>query len=723
MIKKLIILSQILFLFVSFNLAADKSPFVRFPSPNPDGSKIAFSFQGDIWTVPIDGGAAKRLTIHQAYESYPKWDPDGKKIAFSSDRFGNNDIFVIPSKGGLPEQLTYHSANDTLNQWTEHNTLLFTTARLFRQVERINEIYSIKQTGGTPERILNSLGDMPVLSPDGKNIAFTRGSCRIAREDYRGPANRDIWVYNIETKKFTKLTLFDGNDLYPRWQDNETILFISSSSGKYNVHSLQITDTPATAIEQKTYFKDFGVRYFDISLDRSVIAMEVKTSIYTLKLEETKPEKLNIEIGTDYRFDPVERKSFRENTNEYSVSPNGKLMAFVVRGEVFVKENDKKKSRSVNLSDHPFKDSNIAWLSDNKLLFTSDRNGKQNVFMVYSDDKSEKDLFKTFKRKIRQLTKTDVIESNLSISPDRKKLAFVRGNGKLVISDISEEGTLTNEVLLLDGWARPGGINWSPDSKWIAYSKQDLNFNTEIFIHKADNSKEPVNISMHPRVDASPVWSRDGSKLGFISQRNNMNFDVWFVWLKKSDWEKTKLDWENEDTKKKAKKKPSKPDPKTGKKPEIKKVTKPVQIDLENIHERLIQVTSLPGDETSPIFSKDGKTVYFTASSPGVKGRDLFSIKWDKTKMKSVTKNGQNPDALELGMKGSYLYMIKSRGKLARLSIKSSKLESLPFNAKMTINHPEENIQVFNDASETLKNRFYDPDFHGNNWEKLQNKL
>ncbi len=722
MIKKSIVLFQILFFMLSFNLLADDTPFVRFPAPSPDGSKIAFSFQGDIWTVSLDSGDAKRLTIHQAYESYPKWSLDGKKIAFSSNRFGNNDIFTIPATGGIPKRLTYHSANDVLNQWTTKNTLLFSTARLFRQVERINETYSVKDIGGTPKRILNSLGDMPVLSPDGKNIAFTRGSCRIEREDYKGPANRDIWLYNIEKKEYTKLTIYDGNDFYPRWQDNDTILFISSSSGKYNIHSLQIKDVPGTAVSQKTYFKDFGVRYFGISLDKKIIAMEVETSIYTMDLKSYKPEILKIKIGADYRFDPIERKTMMGKTKEYSVSPNGKLTAFVVRGEVFVKQNDKKKSRTVNLSNHPFMDSNVSWLTDNKLLFTSDRNGVQNIFMVLSDDKDEKNLFKTLKRKIIQITNTKVIESDLMISPDKKKLAFLRGSGKLIIADISNEGVLTNEKTLLDGWASPSGLNWSPDSQWLAYSKSDLNFNSEVFIHKADNSKKPVNISMHPRVDASPVWSKDGSKLGFISQRNNQNYDIWYVWLKKSDWEKTKLDWDNEDGKKEKKKPVKDFKDKNDKKSKKKSTIKPVQIDFENIYERLVQVTSLPGDETSFLFSKDGKTIYFTASLPGTKGNNLFSIKWDKTKMKAIIKGGKNPAGLELDTKGSYIYMLTKGGKLARMSVKGNKFEGMPFKAKMTINHPMENVQIFNDATETLNRRFYDPNFHGKDWLGLQKK-
>ncbi len=714
MTKKLfIILGLVLILLLSnYILIANHLPFVRYPAPSPDGSKIAFSFQGDIWTVSIDGGRAKRLTIHQAYESFPKWNKDGSKIAFSSNRFGNNDVFIIPKQGGIPKRITYHSANDNINQW-HNDSILFSTARLFKQVERINEIYVTNENGGTPKRLLDSLGDMPVMSPDGKKIAFVRGTCRIEREAYRGSANRDIWMYDLEKKTYTKLTLYDGNDFYPHWKDNDTILFISSSSGKYNIHSLQITDTPGIAIRQLTFFKDFGVRYFDISLNKKIIVMEVKTSIYTLELNETKPKLLNIAIGSDYRFDPIERKTYRNKVSEYALSPNEKLISFVIRGEVFIKENNKKKSRTINISNNPFRDEDTVWLSDDKLMFISDRYGSKNIFMVISDDVNEKNIFKTLKRKIVRITDTKFDEHNLLISPNRKKLAFLRDNGQLVVADITDDGNLLNEKILLNGWATPRGISWSPDSLWLAYSIDNLNFNKEIFIHKADNSIKPVNISMHPRPDTNPIWSKDGLKLGFTSSRKSQNNDIWFVWLRKQDWEKTKQEWEEE---KDSALKNNKGKEKTLKTTEIK----PIKIDIEGIYERLVQVTALPGDETNFAISKDGKTFYFTTSSPENKGTDVYSVKWDGTKLKRLTKNGKNPTSLTLDKKSNHMYMVSSKGELSKLSLKTKKQEQLPFNAKMIINHPKENTQMFNEASKILTKKFYDPKFHGKDWEKIK---
>ncbi|MCP4219176.1 MAG: PDZ domain-containing protein [bacterium] len=700
--------------------ATPESPILRSPSLNPDGSQIAFSYQGDIWTVAADGGRALRITIHNAYDTFPKWNKAGNAIAFSSNRFGNDDIFVVPAVGGLPKQLTYFSGGDRLNQWTADGTLYFTSSRLFRQVERFPEILTIPADGGTPVRKLDVLGYQPVMSPDKNFIAFVRGSCRITREAYRGSANRDIWLYNVASKKYSRLTEFNGNDFCPRWGENGTLYYISSQSGKYNVHAL----TPGKTADAKqiTDFKEFGVRYLEISADGKRLVLERKNAIYTLAASGGEPAQVKVDIASDYRFDPKKYKTYSKGAEDYVISPNGKYTAFIVRGEVFLTKNDKEKSRTVNLSDHPYRDMDPAWLTDKAVIFSSDREGVRNLYMVTSADKKEAELFKTLKLKTTRLTNEEKPVTYPVMSPDRKKIAFLKGKGELVVADISDKGVLSNQVTLLNGWATINGICWSPDGKWLSYSKVDLDYNEEVFIHAADNGRKPVNVSMHPRMDMNPVWSPDGSKLGFSSQRNGMNVDIWFVWLRKKDWEKTKRDWDEfeEEPAKSAKKdtKDKKDKKDKGKKAkDKKKEVKPVVIDFEDIHLRLVQVTNLAGDEGGPAISKDGKTFYYTARTPTAKKPDLYSITWDRKKPKAVTKGGQDPDGVQLY--GSHLYLLKSGGRLARINTNGNKMESLPFSAKMVINFPEEKKQIFEEVCRVLGDRFYDPNFHGRDWKKL----
>jgi tricorn protease len=411
-------------------------------------------------------------------------------------------------------------------------------------------------------------------------------------------------------------------------------------------------------------------------------------------------------------------KTYSSKAQEYAVSPNGKYSAFVVMGEIFITENDKEKSKTINISDHPFRDMNVDWLNDTTLIFVSDRFGQFDLFIAKSADEKKPDLFKSFKHEIIRITDTEEDETFPVVSNDGKKIAYEIGKGKLNVAEIDDDGKLSNEKTLLDGWQVPGNVSWSPDDKWIAYSLTDLLYNDEIYIHASDNGKKPVNISMHPRGDYYPVWSKDGSKLGFLSDRNNRTTDVWFVWLKKEDWEKTKQDWEEGDEEEKPNKDKKKKDDDDEKK---EQKVEPIQIDFDKIHERLTQVTSLPGDENNLVVSQDGETFYFTTPSKTKNGNDLYSIKWDGTDAKELIKGGQSPSRLKLDKDGKYIYMIK-KSKLARLDVKSEKTEELPFSAGMNMNYKLAREQMFEEGWRALNIGFYDPNFHGRDWEELRKK-
>ncbi len=709
-IKNHLILIAAYFVFFSGNYFSQEQ-LIRYPAVSPNGKQVAFSYQGNIWTVNINGGEALRRTVHSGYDYLPVYSPDGKQIAFTSNRFGNNDIFVIPAGGGRARRLTYYSSSDVLSSWSEDGSLFFTTARLFRQVEWMNELYSVSFKGGTPVRFLDAVGFMPAKSPDGRFLVFVRGACRLTRESYTGPANKDLWLYDIRKDKYIRLTTYNGNDFYPKWGKKNEIYFISSRNGRYNIFKLKINENgkavkPPVAV---TNLKNYGIRYFDISRNGKVIVFEGLIGIYKLDLEKNTIEKIKVQIGTDDKLDPVVHKKFNGNATDFAISPDGKYLAYVVRGEIFVKKNKKNEPRSFNLTNNPARDYNPQWLNDSTIIFLSDRNGQYDIYSVKSSDPRNSGIYGAMSYSVKRLTDTDEDESSLRISPNKKRIAFVRGRGKLISAKLSEKGGIENENILLDGWATPGGIAWSPDSKWLAYSLDDLYFNSEVYIQPADNSGKPVNVSMHPKGDYSPVWSPDGSKLGFISGRNNNDNDIWFVWLRKKDWEKSKADWkEDSEEDSNAKKK-------------IRK-NKKLKIDLKNIWQRLVQVTSLPGDEGNLAISEDGQYFYFTAVHPPSKGKDLFSIKWDGTKMKALTNGGESPANVVLGNKGKYLYYFKRGGKLARVKIKSVKTEPIRFTAGMDINFKAEKNQMFEEAWRTLKEGFYDPEFHGRDWGKLKKK-
>ncbi len=715
--KYTILLTVILIFTVNASFTQENDPFVRFPDIHPDGTEVAFEYQGDIWKVPIEGGLAWRLTIHEGYDAYPKWSNDGNSIAFSGMRFGNYDVFLTSANGGYPKQLTYHSTGDVCSGWTPDGNILFSTRRTFAQVEREFEIYEISAEGGTPHRIMDALGRSAEISPNEKFIVFVKGSCKNTREDYRGPAQKDIWIYDIKNDKYSQLTNFDGNDFLPQFVGNNAVFYISPKSGKYNIWKMEIDDSGNFLNEsQITNYSDDGIRYFSIDKAGENIVFEKQTHIYHKAVSGGKAKIIDIQISPDYHFDPVESKTFSGNISEYTLSPNGKYAAMVIRGEIFITRVDDKK-KTVAITDSPWRERSPAWLNDTTLLFTSDRNGQYDIYLARSSDADEVDLFKTLKRELVRVTDTPEDEMSLEVSPDGKKLAFERGFGKLITAEISEKDKLVNETILHDDWSSPSGVAWSPDSKWLAYSLVDLTGNNEIFIHAANNSKDPVNVSMHPRGDRSPVWSNDGSKLGFLSNRNNSDYDVWFVWLKKSDWEKTMQDWEeqSDDDEKKDKKKKDDEDG-----------DEPIQIDFDRIYERLEQVTGLPGNESDLVISDDGETFYFVTNRNARQTykaeNDLYSIKWNGKDLKQITTNNQKPYGVSLSPDGKKLTLLKSGGKLYTMDPKSSKQEPVVFAANMKIDYEGEKQQIFEEAWRSLDQRFYDPDFHGKDWEKLKKK-
>lgn len=704
--------------FQVYGLSAQNTLLLRYPAMNKNGTMITFSFQGDIWTVASTGGKATRLTIHEAYESNPMFSPDGNSIAFSGGRFGNNDIFVMPAEGGQAKRLTFHSGADNISSWTQQDKIIFSTNREFRQIERPSEVYAIHPKGGTEYRILDAVGHDPVLSPDGRFLAFVRGDINpVARQDYQGSSDRDLWIYDTKLKTYHKLPGFGTNDIYPQWGGNQVLYFLSSTDGAYNIYRLKIDENGKSndKPEKLTGYKDESIRSYSVSADGSSIVFEKDVHLYTMKTNRGTAEQLNVLISADDRLDPTEKKTFITDATDYEVSPNGKLLAYTVRGEIFIKETDKDKPRSINASNHPFRDIEPTWLNDSTLLFCSDRmNGNFDVFMLSSADTSQINIFKTLKHKISQISKTDTDETSLSISPDGKKIALVRGRGTFIVADINKDGQMTNEVILSNSWDAPEDISWSPDSKWLSYSLNDLYFNQEVFIQSADNKNGPVNISMHPRRDHSPFWSADGSKLGFISERGTgRSEDVWFVWLKKEDWEKDVQDWQDKDI--------GDAESSKSKSETDKKIVPEIKIDMENIHERIFRVTSFPGDESEFVISSDGETFYYTTNSSVSKGRDLYSIKWDGKSLKEITKDGSNPDNLKIDKDGKFLYYTK-QGSISRVDLKSGSPESLPFAAKMKIDYVNERLQVFEEAWRTIRDGFYDPMFHGKNWLKLHDK-
>ena len=724
------VLAFLTIFFASASAFADK-PLILQPAISPNGKMIAFTYQGDIWTVGIDGGKASRLTIHEGYESNPKWHPDGKQIAFNSDRFGNNDIFIMPAKGGSPRRLTYHSAGDTLIGFANKDSVIFSTRRLYAQVERESEIYVVDIDGSkTESRFMDALGIDPSVSPNGNKVAFVRGTARTSREDYRGPANRNIWIFDIDKNNYEQLSNFAGTEFSPQWAGNRSVFYIAPNAGKYNVFKTDLKGD----VEQLTSETDFGVNHFSVDKSGDTVVYQAGNEVYSFDVDRKRKKALKIDVAGDFRFDPEVARTTRNRVDEYAISPNGKLAAYVLRGDIYVTRNDKKDSRSVRLTQGAERDRDVTWLNDETLLFVSDAKGQNDIYKLQSADEEDKNLFTSLKRKITALTNTPAEETNPIVAPNSKRLVFMEGRGKLLSAELNDDAELSNQITLLDGWATPEGISWSPDSHWLAYSLTDLSFNDEIFIHAADNSTAPVNVSMHPKYDVAPVWSPDGSKLGFASMRNNGDFDIWFAWLNKSDYERSREEWrriERSDKKPEKKDKKEKSDDEGSEKEDDEKgetseEMEKIHIDFDGIYQRLEQVTRFAGNEIEFLFDQKGEHIYYAIGGPGRQNfaadRSLFKIKWNGEDKKTILKGDARARALQLADKGKSLYALRDTGTIVKITTKGDKAENLNVSSQQRIDYAGERAQVFDDAWRALNAGFYDPNFHGKDWDELREK-
>ncbi len=684
----------------------EDSRVFRYPSLNADGTQIAFTYQGDLWTVPIGGGEARRLTIHEAYDYGAQWSPMNDQILFSSNRFGNDDLYTITPQGKNLKRLTYNSAADYFGSWKTTSTIHFSTRRNWAQVEREAEYYEMPATGGTPHRSMDALGLESSYHSDGSMLAMVRGTCRTSREAYRGPANRDIWIYHEATDTYSQITTDEGQDTQPQWGAANDLYYLSARDGRYNIfkQSINSQGTSVGPAQKMTDYTQEGIDYYNISRNGNMMIFTLGGAIY---IQSTVPgstaQRVPIDVTEDYRFDLQEFQTYTNQSTELALSPNEELLAYAVRGDIFIKKNSDEKKLSVGPATHTYRDTDISWLNDSTLLFLSDRGGDYDLYKV--QPKEGGDIFNSFEWTTTRVMDTPNDESYFVIAPNKSKIAVSTIDGDLSLIEVDTNGMLSSPTLLLSGWNTANNLSWSPNSEWIAYNRTDLDFNNEIYIQKAEPGSQAINVSMHPRGDSNPQWSKDGSKLGFTSIRNNGDSDIWFAWLREVDWERTNSDWDDYEA----------PD---------EDIDSTFYIDIEGIHERLVQVTRLPGNEYNLLISDDGEEFFFSTNgggrqgSPG--GSQYKKVKWNGEEMKTILSNGRISNTA-LDEKGKNIYYV-SNGQHKKVDTGGKKVTSLPFAAKMKIDTRGERQQIFDEAWRTLRDRFYDPKFHGQDWNELKER-
>lgn len=552
----------------------------RFPSIRPDGSQIAFSWRGDLWKVPATGGAAQRLTSHPQDDLYSTWSREGKRIAFTSNRSGSTNVHLMNEDGTGLRQVTDLDRPVALVAFgvdEAGNEVISLAARLEPDWFPASRTYTVPSSGGDLTRIHDAYGTFPVISPDGSKVLFNRGGASWARRGYRGADARDVWLFDRATRQFKRLTTWGGNDGRARWIDDDTIVYASDrQDNTVNLYRLKLGQDEREAI-RLTRFTDADVEEFDISADGKTLVLAKWNRLYTLDLSnaDARPVELLIRASED-ESDRSQLKDVSRAVGEAALSPDGKTIAYISYGEVYVRATEKN-SPARRVTANAARDRDVAWSADGAALyFANDQTGTEGIYAAtvkLTRGEVKKEYESASKKPTTQpattpsstqpamatqpstepstqpttqpsdasrwteavafeivpVTTSRAGDRQPSPSPDGKMLAFRRGVGNLMLMDLD-----TKQVRpALEAWSPSLEWRWSSDSRWIAYATEDQNFNSDIWVVPGDGKSAAVNVTRHPDNDRFPRWSADGRVLAFVSERVNNEDDVWMVWLDK----------------------------------------------------------------------------------------------------------------------------------------------------------------------------------------------
>ncbi|MBN1968757.1 MAG: PD40 domain-containing protein [Candidatus Delongbacteria bacterium] len=668
-------------------LYSEDYKFLRYPAPSPDGKELAFNYDGDIWISNIDGTNARRLTVHEAFDKYPVWSPDGSRIAFTSYRFGNGDIFSISIEGGDLIRHTYHSSFDKVWSWSGDN-IIFTSKRdkPYQKMDRVYQVDARKNS--TPTLIFNDFGESAQLSKDGNSVFLMRGTYQWYRKYYRGSAVTDIWRYDIKDKNFSRLTDHNGYDLYPMVGNNK-IFYVTDmdSSMAFNIWSMNFDGSEKTKL---TNFVDDGVRNPSISENGKLIAFEAGMKVYTYDIESNVVTPLFIDIKMDYK-DNFVYKSSGSNISELDVYKDESMAVFSCDGQLFISEffDDGERGLLKPIVDDHFRNESPKFFDKNTIVFVSDRSGNKEIYSLKGDGEN---LLVSFNYKIEKLTDNDFDDHSPEFSPDKKYLAYIRGNGDLIVRDF----TTGKERTISESWSYPY-FSWSFDSKWIAFLKNDPNHNSDIFITEIEKGLNPINISLHPSDDYSPVWSPNGKELTFISRRFGGSEDLWRFYLTNDTFEKDPLE------KMREKSVPS----------------SEIVLDKNKMYKRFERVCEQVGRESNPFYSSDGDDLFYLLKID--KSWDLYKVDKNGKNSKKIISMGQYPESLQLSFDGKKIYWTEGN-KICSSDLKGGNIKKTNIKIEKEISQVLVNEQKFNELWKIIDEKFYDGNFHGIDWKLMYSK-
>ncbi|MBK9271080.1 MAG: PD40 domain-containing protein [Saprospiraceae bacterium] len=726
--------------------AQQEALWLRYPSISPDGKTILFSYQGDLYSVSSEGGVATPLTVHEAYDFMPVWSHDGRQIAFASDRYGNFDVFVMPATGGSAQRLTYHSAGEFPSDFSSNDQeVIYSSSQLDAASHQqfpsgiLPELYRISVAGGMPRLLLTTTAEAAKFNRDGSLLVFhdRKGYEDEFRKHHTSSVARDIWKYEVKSGKYTRLSKFEGEDRHPVIApDQQNCYFLSERSGSFNIWKMRLDGSNPI---QLSFFQRHPVRSLSIS-NEGILCFSQDGMLYTMK-EGSEAKKITVKILNDKRYNPSKTISVGNGISEMTLSPNGKEVAYVHRGEVFV--SSVKEGHTKRITNTPEQERSVSFSPDGRsILYAGERNGSWNIYQSTLARQEEKFFFNSTVLKEIALIATDAEEFQPAYSPDGKEVAYWEERTTLRVFNLSSKATRT--VLPGDrNYSYADGdqhFRWSPDSKWLlAEFLQPNQWIGQAGLVDAAGGKEPINLTKSGYSNFQPKWMMDGKMMLWFSDRDGMKNDAsWggqadvygmfftqeaydrFI-LSKEEYEILK---EEEKEKNKEKEKESNPaedksrnksETETKEKKEEQKKIEPLKFELDGIEDRKQRLTihsSLLGDA---ILSKDGEKMFYLARFE--KGFDLWQTELRTKETKILLKlAADGAGSLTLDKEGKFIYLLTD-GKMIKVEVESGKQESIGIKGEMTLNEDVERSYLFEHAWRQAKKKFYVKDLHGVDWE------
>ena len=736
--RKLAVMAALLVAIVG---TAQTNPlWMRFCAISPDGSTIAFSYKGDLFTVPVQGGTALQLTSNAEYDAYPVWSPDGQRVAFASAREGSLDVYLIDKDGGAPKRLTTDSGNETPLCFLDNGTVLFeatnipTAKSILFASRSFPQVYQVSTEGGRarlfselPMQDLDINGNGDILYHDIKGYEDPY------RKHHTSSITRDIWLK--QNGKFTKMTTFNGEDRTPRWApDGSTYYYLSEQDGTFNVYKNSIGGQPT----QLTRHTNHPVRFLTVA-DNGMLCYSYNGEIYTLR-EGSQPQKVDITIHADRSEKELIRQIKRDGATAISVSPSGKEIAFVMHGDVYVTSVDYNTTKQI--TNTPEQERTIDFSPDGRsIVYDSERNGMWQIYQTSIKNKDEKAFAYSTDLVEEQLTNTGHTSIQPQYSPDGKSVAFLEDRATLRAVDVKTKAVRT----LMDGkyiYSYSDGdvwFEWSPDSRWLLSSYIGTGgWNSQdVALVSASGNGEVHNLTESGYNESNGKWVLGGKAMTFESDRAGYRShgswgaegDIYIMFFDLDAYEHFTMNKEEkvllEEAEKEKKKEQDKEqtaskDKKGNKKNSKKKgaddekpAVAPLQFDLENCRDRIVRLTVNSSRLGDAVLSNGGDTLYYQAAFEGDMDLWMHDLRENKTEivMKGV---GHGPMKGDKGMKN--LFVLTSKG-IKKIDLAKGKPEAVNFEAPFNYRPYQEREYIFNHIWQQVKDKFYVEDIHGVDWE------